>query len=74
MKTSRVIKQNAQFTNEFLNDDLFKGLKFDLVLYDEIEKFRKYKHPDFNYPYERRKSKLNSFSLDSINSEFDSET
>lgn len=34
------------------------NLNFDLVIYDEIEKFRKYDDPLFNYPFVRRKSKV----------------
>ena len=44
-------------------------LSFELVLYDEIEKFRDYDDSQFNYPYQPRKTKLNSFTLD--NSQFE---
>ncbi len=35
------------------------------MIYDEIEKFREHDHPEFSYPFQKRKSKLNSFTLDS---------
>ena len=49
--------------------DILSKLDFELVLYDEIEKFRQHDHPEFNYPYQARKSKLNSFTLDPIDFE-----
>lgn len=39
-----------------------------LVVYDEYEKFRSYKQPQFNYPYENRKNTMGSFDFDN---EFD---
>jgi hypothetical protein len=42
---------------------LLATFHFELVVYDEIEKFRDYDHDIFNYPYEARKTKLASFTL-----------
>ena len=36
----------------------------EIVIYDEIEKFRHYHHPDFNYPFEKRKVQLSELELD----------
>ena len=33
----------------------FGSFDFQIIVYDEIEKFRDYDHPLFNYPYEKRK-------------------
>ena len=30
-------------------------MDFQIVIYDEIEKFREYDDPQFSYPYEDRK-------------------
>ena len=35
----------------------------EIVLYDEIEKFRNYDHPQFQYPYELRKVALSEFDF-----------
>ena len=39
------------------------SLEVDLVLYDETEYFDQYYSPNFNYPFEKRKSKLAGFNL-----------
>lgn len=36
----------------------------EIVIYDEIEKFRAYSNPEFPYPYERRKITLSEFTFD----------
>ena len=36
---------------------------FDLVIYDEIEYFRDYKNALFDYPFQKRKNKLSTFSF-----------
>ena len=36
---------------EKLEEKLFQKVDYDLVVYDEIELFRNYKDPMFNYPY-----------------------
>ena len=51
---------------EFLkikSESLFSKFDFQLVVYDEIEKFRDYDHPLFGYPYDKRKIQVNSFTL-----------
>ena len=35
-----------------------------MVLYDETEYFRDYDSPEFNYPYQKRKTKVGSTALD----------
>lgn len=35
-----------------------------LVVYDEYEKFRSYRQPQFNYPYENRKNTIDYFEFD----------
>ena len=44
-------------------DTSFALFDFDLVVYDEIEFFRNYKSPLFDYPYQKRKNKLSTFSF-----------
>ena len=63
---TQIYGQNMDFFLKYISEDLFQRLDFELVVYDEIEKFRKYDHPKFSYPYEARKSKLNSFTLDNV--------
>ena len=36
----------------------------EIVVYDEIEKFRQYDHPEFMYPFERRRVALQEFQFD----------
>lgn len=33
----------------------------EVVIYDEIEKFRNYNHPQFQYPFEKRKNAITNF-------------
>lgn len=35
----------------------------EIVVYDEIEKFRQYNHPEFQYPFEQRKNTLEEFQF-----------
>jgi len=63
--------QNTEFYSHHLNENVFGRLDFELVLYDEIEKFREYDHPEFSYPYQNRKSKLNSFTLENLDFTYD---
>ena len=44
-------------------DEIFSEIEFELVLYDEVEYFKNYNHPEFNYPYSARKTKLGTFNL-----------
>ena len=53
---------NGKFT-EHINS-LFKAFEFELVAYDEVEYFKKYNNPEFNYPYQMRKTKLGTFAFD----------
>ena len=61
-----IYSKNIEFYSQYLNDNIFGRLDFELVLYDEIEKFREYDDPQFSYPYQKRKSKLNSFTLENL--------
>jgi len=61
-----IYSKNIEFYSRYLNDNIFGRLDFELVLYDEIEKFREYDDPQFSYPYQNRKSKLNSFTLENL--------
>ena len=61
-----IYSKNIEFYSQYLNDNIFGRLDFELVLYDEIEKFREYDDPQFSYPYQNRKSKLNSFTLENL--------
>ena len=33
-------------------DNIFSKIEFELVLYDEVEYFKQYDDPEFNYPYQ----------------------
>lgn len=44
-------------------NDLFTEFEFELVVYDEVEYFKKYNNPEFFYPYQRRKTKIGTFSF-----------
>ena len=67
---SQIIGQNNVFFQDYVRDDILSKLSFELVLYDEIEKFRDYDDPEFDYPYQPRKTKLNSFTLDNTNFQY----
>jgi hypothetical protein len=45
---------------------LFEAFEFELVIYDEQEYFKKYNDDEFFYPYQRRKTKLGTFSFYTI--------
>ena len=45
-----------------------------MVIYDEIETFKNYDDPDFNYPYGQRKIKLNSQTISNIFYDYDYDT
>ena len=65
-----IIGQNNAFFQDYVRDDILSKLSFELVLYDEIEKFRDFDDKNFNYPYQPRKTKLNSFTLDNSNFQY----
>jgi hypothetical protein len=48
-----------------LDKDVFSRLEFELVAYDEIERFNDYQHTEFDYPYVERKNQLSSFTFGS---------
>ena len=41
-----------------------QALEFELVIYDETENFRPYYDPLFDYPFETRKTKAATFTVD----------
>ena len=49
--------------NAYINS-LFQNFEFELGTYDEVEYFKQYNNPEFNYPYQRRRTKLGSFAFD----------
>ena len=72
-KITAAFDQNLIYFYEYLNSFLFQKIDFELVIYDEIEKFRKHHDPNFNYPYDARKSKLNSFTLSPLEFDYSNE-
>lgn len=47
-------------------EQIVSGYSFELFVYDEIENFKEYDDPDFNYPYDRRKTKISQNTLQFI--------
>ena len=47
-------------------------MKVEIVIYDEIESFKPSNSPEFNYPYEKRKTKIQELTIDWL--PLDSET
>jgi hypothetical protein len=45
-------------------NNLFSEFEYELVMYDEVEYFKKYTHPEFYYPFQKRKTKMGTFTLD----------
>ena len=45
-------------------DGIFKEFEFELVIYDEVEYFKKYTHEEFFYPYQLRKTNLGSYNFE----------
>ena len=43
---------------------IFSEFDVDLVVYDEIENFRNSNHDQFNYPFDKRKTKISSYVFD----------
>ncbi len=45
---------------------MFEKFDMEVVVYDEVEKFRKYDDDEFSYPYQKRKNNLGTikFSYD----------
>ena len=58
--------QSQVFMHNYLNffyylyTDIFAGLDFEIVVYDEIETFKAYDHPriNYSYPFDIRKTKV----------------
>ena len=46
---------------DYLQEKYFDPIEFELVVYDEIEKFRGHEEEGFNYPFSIRKSKLATY-------------
>ena len=63
-KTTQMEKFQENFSSfEAYINDLFSEFEYELVVYDEVEYFKKYTHPEFYYPYQRRKTKVGTYSL-----------
>lgn len=48
------------------NYEILNDVDFELIIYDEVEKFQDYNKTEpskYNYPFERRKTILSSFSF-----------
>lgn len=58
------IHQNGFDLLEDLQNNYFKLLEFEVVLYDEIETFRDFDQEQFHYPYGPRKTSLNRATID----------
>ena len=43
---------NSQVKYKAYVDELFSLYEFNIILYDEVENFKDYNSPLFNYPYE----------------------
>ena len=67
---AKVYGLNFNFYNDWLTTEVFQKLDYDLVIYDEIEKFRDYDDSKFNYPYDNRKIKLESFVFNATSLRF----
>ena len=52
----KIIDYNYKLFMDYLDSDVFSKLDFELVVYDEIEYFKDFEDPGFNYPYMDRKS------------------
>lgn len=44
--------ENAYSNYQQIVFDLFNSFEINLIVYDEIENFKDYDSPKFNYPYE----------------------
>ena len=63
--------ENRELFIEYINQQ-FEQFEFELHIYDEVEFFRGYDDPEFNYPYQLRRTKLGKYTFDiEIPSDFD---
>ena len=46
-----------------LDKDVFSKLEYEVVAYDEIERFNDYESPEFDYPYAQRKNQLSTINF-----------
>ena len=58
-----VLTHNYKYFMDDIQDRVFQKVEAEIVIYDEVEKFRSYDHPSFNYPYGERKTKLSGYTL-----------
>lgn len=42
---------------------MFDKFDMEIVVYDEVEKFRSYNSTQFSYPYQKRKNNLGNFNF-----------
>ena len=59
----QIFDTNYDLFMKSLDKDVFSRLEFQLVAYDEIERFNDYQHSLFDYPYANRKNQLSSFNF-----------
>ena len=45
---------------------MFELYEFDIVVYDEIENFKDYISPEFDYPYEKRRTMIGWYNFEPI--------
>ena len=67
MSLNKLIEEylyNYELYIKSINEDIFGSFDLQLVVYDEIEKFRDFDHPLFGYPFDERKIQINSFTMD----------
>jgi hypothetical protein len=53
-------------------NNLLSEFDYELVIYDEVEYFKNYKDPEFDYPYQERRTKIGNQKFNvSINDDLD---
>lgn len=65
------IDYNYKLFMDDIQAKYFNKVEFELVIYDEVENFRKHTNPLFNYPYQDRKSFASAYTLDTTFFEWD---
>ena len=67
--SERLVQLNVAWTDSILAyknhvSSLFEKFDMEVVVYDEVEKFRSYNDPQFSYPYQKRKNNLGYFNFE----------
>ena len=60
-KTTKFEDSQSEF--ETYIDGLLQSFDIELIVYDEVENFKSYDDPEFNYPFERRKNLLSRYTF-----------